>query len=118
MYHGKITRARKKRKYAMGGVASETSIGEDKRKKIMSRGGNPKIKLLSGKYANVALEEGMEKCEIISLVENPANKDFSRRNIITKGAIIAVTASKEGEIKVRVTSKPGKDGVINAVPLL
>jgi len=117
MYHGKITKSRKKRKYATGGIPSETTIGDERRKKVRSKGGGLKVKLMSGKYANIVLDTGAERCEIVSLVKNPANKDFSRRNIITKGAVIKAITPKKKEIKARVTSRPGQDGVINAIGL-
>jgi small subunit ribosomal protein S8e len=42
--------------------------------------------------------------------KNPANKDYERRGVITKGAIL------ETELGLaKVLSRPGQDGVINAV---
>ncbi|HDH41102.1 MAG TPA: 30S ribosomal protein S8e, partial [Candidatus Altiarchaeales archaeon] len=90
MYHGKITKARKKRKYAMGREAVETTLGEENRKRVRTRGGGSKLKLVSARFANLVLKNKGVKCEIISLVENPSNKDFTRRSIITKGAILKV----------------------------
>ena len=46
----------------------------------------------------------------MDVIDNPASKDFIRRKIITKGAIIK---TEIGDAKV--TSRPGQDGVINAV---
>jgi len=43
------------------------------------------------------------------LIENKANKEFLRKRIITKGAIIETELGK-----AVVTSRPGQDGVINA----
>ncbi|RLF79472.1 30S ribosomal protein S8e, partial [Thermococci archaeon] len=40
----------------------------------------------------------------------PANRQYVRRNIITKGAIIQTEIGK-----AIVTSRPGQDGVVNAV---
>jgi small subunit ribosomal protein S8e len=50
------------------------------------------------------------KTEIISVVENPANIHYVRRNIITKGAIIETKLGK-----ARIASRPGQSGTINAV---
>lgn len=118
MYQGKKTKHRKHRKYEVGREAAETKIGKDKKKEVRTKGGNRKIKLLAGEYANVFLKNGKTaKRKIVTVVLNPGNKDFTRRNIITKGAILKVTdpEGKEKEMKVKVTSRPGQDGVINAI---
>jgi ribosomal protein S8E len=47
---------------------------------------------------------------IETVVENTASGHYVRRNIITKGAVIKTAAGN-----ARVTSRPGQDGVINAV---
>ena len=44
------------------------------------------------------------------VIENTANPNYVRRNIITKGAIVE---TPEGNAKV--TSRPGQDGVINGI---
>ncbi|MEA3255229.1 MAG: 30S ribosomal protein S8e [Candidatus Altiarchaeota archaeon] len=115
MYHGRITQAEKKRKYNTGGVAVETTIAEEKKKKIRSKGSGSKLKLISSKYANVVVDGKNLKCEILSLMENPANKDFTRRKIMTKGAIISVKTPEGKTVNARITSRPGQVGVINAV---
>ncbi len=118
MYQGKITKANKKRKYYMGREAINTTSGEDKKKKVRVRGGDFKPKLVSSGFVNVVIDDKGVKCGLLSLVKNPANKDFTRRNIITKGAVLKVETPKGDEIQVKVTSRPGQDGVLNAVPLL
>jgi len=50
------------------------------------------------------------KTDIITVVENPANIHYVRRNILTKGAIVNTKLGK-----ARITSRPGQSGVINAV---
>ena len=44
------------------------------------------------------------------MVENSSNTDYDRRGIITKGARIETELGT-----AKVTSKPGQDGVVNAV---
>jgi len=103
---------RKKRKREMGREFLEPKVGPRKLVKIRVRGGNYKLRLLSADFANVTDPSTgkTSKVRIVTVVENPANPHFSRRNVITKGAII------ETEIgKARVTSRPGQDGVVNAV---
>jgi len=117
MYHGRITKHRKKRKFHRGGIPAETKIGKEKKKNVRTKGGGSKLKLISTEYANVVINKKAQKCKIIGFVENPVNQDYSRRGIITRGAIIKVKTPNKKEIKAKVTSRPGQDGVINAISL-
>jgi len=103
---------RKKRKYELGRFPSETLLGDKKIKVIRAKGGNTKLRLLREKYVNLVIpdEKQVIRTEILHVVENRANRDYSRRGVITKGAIIE---TKYGE--AIVTSRPGQDGLINAV---
>ena len=111
---GKKGRHRKvKRKYELGRYPIETTLGEKEVRKIQrTRGGNYKVKLLKATYANVYIKEknASIKVRILGVVENPSNKDYSRRGIITKGTIINTEIGL-----AKVTSRPGQDGVINAI---
>lgn len=110
---GRIVRvSRKKRKFEMGREFLPVHIGETRRKIIRTRGGNRKVRLLSTNVAFVLdREKGkVVKTEILSVIENPANPHYVRRNIITKGAIIDTKIGK-----VKVTSRPGQDGVVQGV---
>lgn len=109
---GKRRAYRRKRKFEQGSFPVETTLGEPKRKIERGRGGNIKVKVLSEKYACVTdLKTGKtEKAEILRVVKNPANVDYDRRGVITKGAIIETSLGL-----ARVTSRPGQNGVINAV---
>ena len=71
-----------------------------------------KIKVLKDKYASVTDPKSgkTEKTEITRVVKNRANLDYNRRGVITKGAEI-----ETGLGLARVTSRPGSDGIINAV---
>ena len=73
---------------------------------------NLKVRLLSTNIAYVLDRETgkVTKTEILGVVENPANPHYVRRNIITKGAIIETKLGK-----VKVTSRPGQDGVVQGV---
>jgi len=103
---------RKKRKYEMGRDPAETILGPDKRKIIRTRGGNTKVRLLSTEYANVVDPDSgtTKKVKIVDVLENPANIDYSRRGVITKGAVIKTEMGI-----ARVTSRPGQNGVVNAI---
>ncbi len=103
---------RKKRKYEEGRFPAETRMGETKRKTANGRGANTKIKLLAGKQVCVTdMKTGeAEKTEIVRVIKNPANVDYDRRGVITKGAIVE---TRLGQAKV--TSRPGQHGILNAV---
>ena len=108
---GRIVLARKKRKYELGREPAFTKVGEDREKKIIrTYGGNRKVRLIEALYANVFENGRGKKVKVLGVVENPANRQYVRRDIITKGAIIETEAGK-----AIVTSRPGQDGVVNAV---
>lgn len=110
---GRKRPARGKRKYEMGRFPTFTTLSvRERRVKQRVRGGNIKIRLKEALYANVTNPETGEskKVRILSIESTPSNREFARRGIITKGSII------ETEVGLaRVTSRPGQDGVINAV---
>ena len=51
-----------------------------------------------------------EKLEILNVVSNPANADYNRRRVITKGTIVRTEKGL-----ARVISRPGQTGGLNAV---
>jgi small subunit ribosomal protein S8e len=101
-----------KRKFEHGSFPVETTLGEPKRKITRGRGGNLKSKILSDKYAYVTDPKTgkTEKTEITRVIKNPANIDYNRRGVITKGAIIGTSLGP-----ARVTSRPGQVGMLSAV---
>ncbi|CAD7772811.1 30S ribosomal protein S8e [Candidatus Methanoperedenaceae archaeon GB37] len=113
---GRLRRARGKRKFEAGREAAETHVGahvkEDVKKVIKARGGTKKCRLLRAKMVNVVDRESgvVTRAEIETVVENLANQHYVRRDIVTKGAVIKTSAGI-----ARVTSKPGQDGIVNAV---
>ena len=70
------------------------------------------MRLASENKINVVDPESnkSETVEIITVLENSADPNYVRRNIITKGAIVETSAGK-----AKVTSRPGQDGVLNGV---
>ncbi|MFB5623791.1 MAG: 30S ribosomal protein S8e [Nitrosopumilus sp.] len=77
------------------------------------RGNNKKTALKSIDFVNLATGENkVKKSKIIKVLENSTNNDYQRRGIITKGAILE---TQEG--KCRVVSKPGQNGIVNAILL-
>lgn len=121
VYHGDLFKKKKtggkkhpyrgKRKYEMGRPPTITRIGGNSVvEKVRVRGGGLKLRVVQAAYANVAVEkEKVVKTKILDVVDNPANREFSRMKIITKGAIIKTELGD-----ALVTSKPGANGIVNA----
>ncbi len=109
---GKLNAARGKRKYEMGRESTETRISDIKRKNVQTMGGNRKVRLLQCNIANVTNpKDGKTVSAAIETVSgNLANKHYIRRNILTKGSVIRTSIGT-----AKVTSRPGQDGVVNAV---
>ena len=51
--------------------------------------------------------------KIVEVVENQANPNYVRQNIITKGSIVETEKGR-----ARVTSRPGQHGVVSAVLII
>jgi len=104
---------KKKKKYELSKQPALPTISKkDERKKIRAMGNKKKIKLKHALKVNV-LDKKTNKYKVTELQtarENPANRNYARRNIITKGAVITTPL---GDVKI--TSRPGQDGCVNAV---
>jgi small subunit ribosomal protein S8e len=100
----------KKKKHELGRAPTETELGEPRFRVVDSRGGNQKVRALATDVANVNVDGETIQTEIQDVVENTANPNYVRRNILTKGAVID---TEEGT--ARVTSRPGQIGQVNAV---
>ena len=102
-----------KKKRALGRAPTLTKVDKEiQKRKLKVRGGDSKTRLLKSNIANVYDPKAKKyiKAKIEMVVENPANRHYVRRNIMTKGTVI-----KTDKGNARVTSRPGQDGVINAV---
>ena len=110
---GKKARYRNKRKHELGRPPTMTKLGsKDKVKIIRVRGGNSKVRRQRASYVNVADKESkiVKKLKILEIVETPSNPQLVRGNYITKGTIVRTELGL-----VRITSRPGQDGVLNGV---
>jgi len=110
----RIRYARGKKKFEIGREEHLTTIGKPTRKVVRTRGNNRKTRLKTTNIARVLDPKTNKttKTEIITVVENPANIHYVRRNIMNKGAIINTKLGK-----ARITSRPSQSGTINAVLL-
>lgn len=102
---------RKRKKRELGGEFSATELGEHEVKHKDVRGTSDKVVLKEAGTVSLSKDDGTtEEVEIEAVVENPANPDFVRRDVITKGAIV-----RTSEGKARITSRPGQQGSLSAV---
>ncbi|MFA0822504.1 MAG: 30S ribosomal protein S8e [Methanomethylovorans sp.] len=109
----KIKANRSKRKFELGREPADTRLDDVKIKLVSTMGGNSKIRLLQCDVANVTDASGKtQKTTIETVVGNEANEHYVRRNILTKGSVIRTPIGN-----ARITSRPGQDGVVNAVLL-
>ncbi|WP_433625772.1 30S ribosomal protein S8e [Halomicrococcus sp. NG-SE-24] len=107
---GRLKHLHKKKKHELGREPTETQVGENDFRTVDARGNTQKIRALTTDVANVTDGDETVNATIQDVVENDANPNYARRNIITKGAVIV---TNEG--KARVTSRPGQTGQVNAV---
>lgn len=111
---GKLNPARGKRKCEIGREQSDTTIAAIRVKKIETKGGKQKMRMLRADMATIAdpVTGKSKTVKIETVKDNRANLHYMRRNILTKGAIIK---TEMGD--ARITSRPGQDGVVNAILL-
>jgi small subunit ribosomal protein S8e len=101
---------RGRRAYEKDGYAIEPLVGLAARRAIRRRGGHVTSGAITADFANVTDGTGKaRKSKIIRVKSSPANRDYERRGVITKGAILDTEAGE-----AVVTSRPTADGVVNA----
>ena len=100
-----------KRKYEIDRYPNEPINGAQVTITRRVRGNNRKTALKSIDYVNLATaSDKVKKTKIIKVLDNSTNNDYKRRGIITKGAILE---TQDG--KCKVVSKPGQNGIVNAI---
>lgn len=111
---GRYKSAKGKKFSHKGNLPRETKLGKPVVNILRTRGGKDKDVTLSANLANVydPKTKKYQKLKIETIVDNPANRHFIRRNIMTKGAIIK---TEKGNAKI--TNRPGQEGIVNAVLL-
>ena len=108
----RLKKFRSKRKHQLGRVPTETLMGEDKIKVLKSKGKTTKTPVITAKFANVtdSKKNTTVRVEIQHVEENSASMDYQRRKVITR-----CTNNKTAAGLAKVTSRPGQDGVLNAI---
>ncbi len=111
---GRRVPARGKRSTEISSEKQNAFIGATKRKIYRKTGGNILVRVLSADQCSVNDPKTgkTSTATITNVLENDSNPNYVRRNILTKGAIIETDKGR-----VRITSRPGHDGVINGILL-
>lgn len=108
---GRRSPLRIRRKYETDRYPNEAINGAQVTITRRIRGNNKKTALKSIDFVNLATGGSkVKKVKIVKVLENATNNDYKRRGIITKGAILE---TQDG--KCRVISKPGQNGIVNAI---
>jgi small subunit ribosomal protein S8e len=109
---GKKRSYREKKRHERGFFPAETVVGERQAKVDRRRGGTTKVRLTKTTHVIVSDPStgDTKKVEILRVLSNPANVDYDRRSVITKGTLLETPLGT-----ARVTSRPGQSGDLNAV---
>ncbi|NCC71517.1 30S ribosomal protein S8e [bacterium] len=102
--------SRKKRLCDLGGDIALTNIAQKRLRIKRVKGANIKVSLLSDEYVFVSKDSKVEKLKILGVINNPANVNYTRRNIITKSCLVK---TEKGDVKI--TSRPGQNGILQGV---
>ena len=107
-----IKHTRSRRSDEKDSFTVDTLLGDHSIRVKNSRGGNVKISLVSDNSVNVIDKStnSIKKVAITRVLKNPSNRDYERRGVITRGAILATELGK-----VRVLSRPGQSGIIDGI---
>ena len=108
---GKRYPLRTRRKYEMDRYPVETLKGEQVIITRKVRGKNTKGALKTADFVNLSVPgQKVKKIKILKVLKNPTSKDYERRGVISKGAVLETEAGQ-----CRVISRPGQTGIVNAI---
>ncbi len=109
---GRYRPQRKKRRFEIGREQQFATIGPQRLKLYRTKGRNQKVRILAAEWANITDPKSgaTKRVKIVTVKDNPSDPHFVTRNIVTRGAVIQTELGM-----AKVTSRPGQDGVVNAV---
>ncbi|MCK5107907.1 MAG: 30S ribosomal protein S8e [Nanoarchaeota archaeon] len=107
---GRYKSYRKKRIFEMGNSPIKTKVGERQVKERRTVGGNTKKVLLHANEINLVIKGKPIKAKILKEKENTANRNYIRRNILTKGAVVETDKGL-----AKITNRPGQEPTINGI---
>ena len=108
----RYTSTRTKRRHQKGSLPANTRIGKNDARSSRTMGGNSSVRLLFADKVNlfdpVSRKRSVET--IKNVIESPANRNYVRRNILTKGTVVETSKGK-----AKITGRPGQEGMVNAI---
>jgi small subunit ribosomal protein S8e len=109
---GRKVAMRGRRKFEIDRYPNEAVAGPVQIVVRRTRGKNNKVAFKTAEFANIIDQENKKvfRSKILRVTKNPANRDYERRGVISKGALIEIENGT-----ARVVSRPGQDGVVNAI---
>ncbi len=108
---GRRVPLRIRRKYEINRYPNEALTGPQATVTRNVRGKNTKTALKTIDFANLAMPDAkVKRTKILKVLENSTSSDYKRRGVITKGAILE---TEDG--KCKVVSRPGQQGIVNAI---
>jgi small subunit ribosomal protein S8e len=109
---GRKIASRGRRKFEIDRYPNEAIVGTTEVITRRARGKRIKSALKSAEFANVvdSTSRKTTKIKILQVIRNPANKDYERRGVISKGALLQTEIGT-----AKVLSRPGQNGTVNAV---
>lgn len=109
---GRKVAMRGRRKFEIDRYPNEAIAGATQIVTRRTRGNNVKSAFKTAEYANIIDQEARKvtRSKILRVTKNPANRDYERRGVISKGALIETEGGS-----ARVVSRPGQDAVVNAI---
>jgi len=110
---GKYHHAKPKKKMHVGRAPALTRVAsKTKVRKVKALGNNFKLRALTSSECNVfdVKKKKTVKALIEDVMLNPANRHYVRMDVITRGAVLKTNLGF-----VKVTNRPGQEGVVNGV---
>ncbi|MEW5759249.1 MAG: 30S ribosomal protein S8e [Candidatus Thermoplasmatota archaeon] len=109
---GLLRASKKKKRRERGGEDYYVCVGKLRKSKKIGFGNKQKLCLFSDNVVNAfdPKTKTSKKVKIMTVLENTANPHYVQRNIVTKGAVVQTELGK-----VKITSRPGQDGILNGI---
>ena len=101
-----------KKLHQAGNRPTEPRIAARKTKTLRLKGGQSKNRLMSDEFINVTdpATKKTSKVKMKNVLENPANKQYIRMNVLTKGAVVDTEKGK-----AKITNRPAQEGFVTGV---
>jgi small subunit ribosomal protein S8e len=111
---GRKVALRGRRKYEIDRYPNEATIGPIDIVSRKVRGRNTKAAFKTIDFANITDPASNKtiKAKILRVTKNTANKDYERRGVLSKGAVLETESGP-----ARVLSRPGQHGTVNAIAI-